>query len=148
MLLIVEDDEHKSTQIIELMKQLNLDLESKVIDNVRDAVVYLKSITPLKLILDMSLPSHKAQSGQGIPLPMPNGGMEILFELKKRNLLPLPILILTQYPEIEIEGDPIPVNDSPKIIAEEYGFTQLQACHYEQLPNANWKGITINFLRN
>lgn len=147
MILIVEDDDHKLSQIIEILHELSInDIDRICVDNVKDAVRYLVSSIPEKILLDMSLPSHKAMPGQGTPVPMPTGGIEILFELKRKRLIHLPILILTQYPEIEIEGDPYPTNESADVFRSEYGFTNIQACYYEHYANANWINITNKFL--
>lgn len=148
MILIIEDDEHKSSQILEI---LEIELKDKndrlVIDNVKDAVRFLVNKIPLKIVLDMSLPSHKALPGQGTPVPMPTGGIEVLFELKKKGLTYLPILILTQYPEIEIEEEPIPVSESAKALKETYGFSDINACYYDHIHSSRWKTTTIDFLR-
>lgn len=86
MILIVEDDEYKSSQILEICDQVNISKENRItVDNVRDAVRFLLDCVPKMIVLDMSLPSHKALPGQGTPVPMPTGGIEILFELKKEN---------------------------------------------------------------
>lgn len=146
--MIVEDDDHKLSQIIEILDRLSIDELNRVyFDNVKDAVRFLVNVAPQKILLDMSLPSHKALSGEGTPLPMPTGGIEILFELKRKRLLDTQVLILTQYPEIEIEDEPYPTNESASIFQEEYGFTELQTCHYEHNPNAKWIKITEDFLR-
>lgn len=147
MILIVEDDEHKSSQILEIVKN-NSHYENnyKLVDNVRDAVRFLIKMIPQKIVLDMSLPSHKALPGQGNPVPLPTGGIELLFELKKRALLDLPILILTQYPEIEIEEEPIPVDESALAFQKEYGFTNLEAYYYDQIHDAEWKKSINSFL--
>lgn len=148
MILIIEDDEHKSSQIVEIFDVVSKDIDNKhIIDNVKDAVIFLVGNIPSKLILDMSLPSHKALPGQGTPVPMPTGGIEVLFELKKKGLTNMPILILTQYHEIEIENEPYPVEESAEALKEIYGFTNVQACYYEHLKNAKWIDITAEFLR-
>lgn len=147
MILIVEDDEHKSSQILEICDQVHIAKDRlKTVDNVRDAVRFLIDSIPELIVLDMSLPSHKALPGQGTPVPMPTGGIEILFELKKRKLTDLPVLILTQYHEIEIEGDSIPVNKSADALKDTYGFTAVQACYYEHFHGATWMIVTKRFL--
>ena len=149
MILIVEDDPHKLSQIVEVFNRVYQGTtEKKIVDNVRDAVRFLVESTPSKIVLDMSLPSHKALPGQGTPVPLPTGGIEVLFELKSKSLTNLPILILTQYPEIEIEEEPIPIDESAEALQEEYGFTQLQACYYDHIHSTKWKQITTEFLRN
>lgn len=149
MILIVEDDEHKSSQILEICDHMLIAKEMRTtVDNVRDAVRFLLECIPEKIVLDMSLPSHKALPGQGTPVPMPNGGIEILFELKKRKLTDLPVLILTQYHEIEIEGDSFPVDKSATALKDMFGFTSVQACYYEHIHGAKWMVVTKNFLDN
>lgn len=148
MILIVEDDEHKSSQIVQLIREeLENSVELSIVDNVMEAARFLASKAPKKIILDMSLPSHKALPGQGTPVPLNTGGIEVLFEIKKRGLAELPVLILTQYPEIEIEDEPVPVADSAKTLKAAYGFSQLEACFYDRDNTAKWKEMTREFLR-
>jgi CheY-like chemotaxis protein len=148
MILIVEDDAHKSSQIMEVFNSvLGNETEVTLVDNVMDAVRFLIDHIPEKIILDMSLPSHKALPGQGTPLPLPTGGIEVLFELKMKNLMDLPVLILTQYPEIEIEQDLIPVQESAATFKEEYGFMAIEACYYDHSNNEPWKKKTMEFLK-
>ncbi|PSU13770.1 hypothetical protein C9J03_04910 [Photobacterium gaetbulicola] len=148
MILIVEDDEHKSSQIVEILNNTDLiNQDMKIVDNVRDAVISLTQSIPSKIVLDMSLPSHKALPGQGTPVPLPTGGIEVLFELMQNGLTDLPILILTQYPEIEIEEEPIPVEESAEAFKYEYGFTKIEACYYDHIHSEKWKKVTTKFLR-
>jgi len=146
--LIVEDDEHKSSQIIDLINNESEVSDKTIVDNVSEAVLFLKKSIPDKIILDMSLPSHKALPGQGAPAPLPTGGIEVLFELKKRRLVNLPILILTQYHEIEIEGEPFPVELSAQAFKDEYGFQNIDACYYDSTDEKTWKTRTVFFLRS
>ncbi len=146
-ILIVEDDEHKSSQILELINMAGNPCNTLIVDNVLDAVRFLRESIPDKLILDMSLPSHKAFPGEGTPVPLPTGGIEILFELKKKKQMSLPILILTQYPEILIEGEPVPVDKSAGVFSDEYGFKNIEACYYDHVDRSFWKKSTISFLR-
>lgn len=147
-ILIVEDDEHKSSQIVDLINMESTEFELTIVDNVSSAVSFLKDIIPDKIILDMSLPSHKALPGQGAPAPLPTGGIEVLFELKKRKLEQMPILILTQYHEIEIEGEPYPVEYSAQAFKDEYGFRAIDACYYDNVDQMIWESRTIEFLRS
>lgn len=149
MILIVEDDDHKSSQILEICENVSIRFDEKiVVDNVKDAVRFLVHTVPQKIVLDMSLPSHKALPGQGTPVSLPTGGIEILFELKKMGLIHLPILILTQFPEIEIEDEPVPVEESAELIKHEYGFSKLTACYYDRHQRAKWEKATKDFLNN
>ena len=148
MILIVEDDDHKLSQILRVLNATSEEeIEKTIVDNVKDAVRILDRSIPEKIVLDMSLPSHKALPGQGTPVPLPTGGIEILFELKKKGLTDIPVLILTQYPEIEIEEEPIPVDESPDVLKNEYGFSHLDACYYDRENSAKWEEKTNIFLK-
>ena len=148
MILIVEDDDYKSSQILDVLDEVGAFDLIHVVDNVKEAVRFIKSSIPKKIILDMSLPSHKALPGQGTPTPLPTGGIEVLFQLKSMGLMNLPILILTQYPEIEIEGDSIPVEESAEVFDEIYGFGAISACYYNKEMPLIWKENTIRFMRD
>lgn len=148
MILIVEDDEHKSSQIVEVIQSENAQIGIKLVDNVHDAVSYLKGSISDKIILDMSLPSHKALKGQGAPAPLPTGGIEVLFELKKKRKISLPIFILTQYPEIEIEGEPYLISQSAQAFKDEYGFNNITACYYDSVDNNKWQMMLLDFMRS
>lgn len=149
MILIVEDDDHKSAQILKIFDGvLNEETPRKVIDNVMETVRFLVKFKPDKIILDMSLPSHRALPGQGTPTPLPMGGIEVLFELKRKRLTSIPILILTQHPEIEIEDEPILVEESADLLMQEYGFNDIDACYYDKKNSAGWEEATKKFLEN
>lgn len=149
MILIVEDDAHKLSEINEICLSIGIEhSERETFNNVKDVVRYLVKTIPKKIVLDMSLPSHMALPGQGTPVPMTTGGIEVLFELKMRGLMNLPILILTQYPEIEIEGDPYSIDESSNALSDIYGFQNMKVCYYESRKNAKWINVTTDFLRD
>ena len=145
-ILIIEDDSFKFSKIELLVREV-LD-EARIIrfDNVHDAVVYFKFNSPDKIILDMSLPSHAAKAGEGSPLSMPAGGIEIILELKSINKLDIPILILTQYPEIEIENEYYPIDESEDEIKNIYEASTLSVVLYDN-DSSDWKEEAAKFLR-
>ena len=57
------------------------------------------------------------------------------------------MLILTQYPEIEVESEPYPVEEAADVIRELYGFNNIAALHYDQLKPVEWKRTALDFLR-
>ncbi|MBA6354905.1 MULTISPECIES: response regulator [unclassified Colwellia] len=130
-ILIVEDDLFKFSEIELLVNKV---LDHSIInrcDNVYDAIKFLNSHTPDKLILDMSLPSHSARVGEGSPLSMPSGGIEIILELRYLKKFNIPIIILTQYPDIEIENEYYSIEESKIEIKELYGMNNLTVAYYE-----------------
>lgn len=136
-ILIVEDDSFKLKKINDYICSTFPNLNIKVKDNVRDAVIYLKNENPDKIILDMSLPSHSAKVGKGNPLSMPSGGIEVISELSFSNKVDIPLIILTQYPEIEVENEYYPIPEAGKFITEIYGIEKLHVSFYDD-SNDEW----------
>lgn len=134
-ILIVEDDSFKLKKINDYICSIFPNINILVKDNVRDAIIYLKNETPDKIILDMSLPSHSAKVGKGNPLSMPSGGIEVISELSFLNKGNIPLIILTQYPEIEVENEYYPIPEAGKFITEIYGIEKLHVSFYDDSNN-------------
>ena len=81
-ILIVEDDDFKYSKIVNLLTKTTPSASILHVDNVYGAVNHVRNGTPDKIILDMSLPSHPAIAGEGSPISMPAGGIEVILELK------------------------------------------------------------------
>jgi len=145
-ILIVEDDEHKSSRITALIQSDYPEIRFEITESVRDAVTHVNKKTPSKIILDMSLPSHMPGIGVGNPLSMPTGGIEVLFELRKLGFRNLPILILTQYPEIEIENEPYALDEASEAFLELYGMSNIAVSHYDNDLDDEWRSVTHQFL--
>ncbi|WP_413676282.1 response regulator [Pantoea dispersa] len=144
-ILIVEDDFFKYSKIIQIIKSTRCDIIIERCDNVHAAVKYVKSNNPDKIILDMSLPSHAAKIGEGSPIPMPAGGVEILLELTYRNKGNIPVLILTQYEEIEIEDDYYSIDKAGEELENLYGFSSVSVSLYDNDIN-DWHSNLKEFI--
>lgn len=130
-ILIVEDDSYKYSKIVALLHERFPDATLIHQDSVHGAVIYLREHTPDLLILDMSLPSHSLLAGQGSPVSMPAGGIEIIMELKILGKTHIPIIVVTQYPDVEIEDEYYSINESRSIITEFYGIGQISVIYYD-----------------
>jgi CheY-like chemotaxis protein len=127
-ILIVEDDKHKSSDIIEFIISQGIDKSSIYLtESIADTVTYLASTTPDKIVLDMSLPSHTA----GSSIPLPNGGIEVLLELRYKGIIDLPVLILTQYPQIEINKQFYALNQSAKKIMSAFSMKNILVSDFD-----------------
>jgi len=62
---------------------------------------------------------------------MPAGGVEILLELCYRNKEDIPVLILTQYEEIEIEDDYFSIDEAGKELENLYGLKNISVSLYD-----------------
>lgn len=145
-LLVVEDDTYKYSKIKTVVAK---SIEAPVLnrfDNVCDTVNYLEVDIPDKIVLDMSLPSHKARVREGSPLPLPSGGIEIIYELYDMEYFDVPIFILTQYHEIEIDRVFYSINDSRKKIMDLYEMKNLNVVYYDS-DSTCWETLLTDFLR-
>lgn len=104
-ILVVEDDQFKYSKIASILAERYPDATLNHVDNVSGSVLYLRDHTPDLIILDMALPSHPAIAGKGSPLSMPAGGIEVILELKYLKKTAIPVAVLTQYPDVEIENE-------------------------------------------
>ncbi len=142
---VVEDDSFKFSKIAQLISDVARDMIVIHHDNVSAAVNYIRNHTPDKIVLDMSLPSHPAVAGQGSPVSMSTGGMEVILELRSLGKFDIPIIILTQYPDVEVEYEYYSIVDSQKMISAIYGMKKLWVVHYDNESDA-WRSETKIFL--
>lgn len=144
-ILVIEDDAFKYSKIYSLIDELDSEKNITHCDNVFAAINYIRESTPDKIILDMALPSHPAIAGQGSPVSMYSGGIEILLEIRICKKGKIPIVILTQYPDIVVEYEYYSIEDSEKAIKELYGIDQLSVVHYDN-DSDEWEICTRRFL--
>ncbi|WP_186080647.1 response regulator [Burkholderia gladioli] len=137
-ILIVEDDSFKYSKVAELLREIFPDAELLHCDNVHGAINYVRSESPNLILLDMSLPSHPAVAGEGSPVSMPAGGIEIILELKILRKTDIQIIVLTQYPDVEIEYEYYSIFDSEQAIKNLYGIQAVSVVHYDNDSN-EWK---------
>jgi CheY-like chemotaxis protein len=145
-ILIVEDDSFKYSEIEKFLINNGIDqgnIYSTI--SVVDTVSYLNENTPDKIILDMSLPSHQTEQGEGSPIAMPSGGVEILMELYFLNKNDIPIIILTQFPQIQIDNDDYSIDEAAAVIKEKYKFTSLIVDSFDN-EEKQWQLSTKRFL--
>lgn len=143
-ILIVEDDKHKSSDIINFILSQGVDKSSiHLVESIADTVTYLSNTTPDKIVLDMSLPSHST----GSAIPLPNGGIEVLLELRYNGIVDLPILILTQYPQIEINNQLHPLNKSADKIMSAFSMKNILVSEFVSEDNDQEDKEWTNYLQ-
>ncbi|MCV0437435.1 MAG: response regulator [Hydrogenophaga sp.] len=136
-ILIVEDDSYKYSKVRAFLQDLIAQSEFIHKDSVHGAVLYLRSEKPDLVILDMSLPSHSLVAGQGSPVSMPAGGIEVIMELKLLGKTDIHIVVLTQYPNVEIEDEYYSIPQSQELIRELYGMERIEVIYYDN-ESADW----------
>jgi CheY-like chemotaxis protein len=143
--LIVEDDSYKYREIEAIVQGCSRSFQIEHTDNVYQTINYLKKNKPDRIILDMSLPSHPGRPGEGNPLPMPDGGIEVILELRSLGCSSIPIIVITQYPGIEIESSYYSIDAAKAKIGSLYGIENLFVAKHSS-EDSDWEVTLQEFL--
>jgi CheY-like chemotaxis protein len=140
--LIVEDDPFKMEGIRTHLKDIFGErIETSECQALNSAKALLASKHFDLAIVDMSIHSHEPEAGAGSPFPLSSGGLDVLFQIVYSGSN-TPCIILTQYPDIEIEGAPVPVDMAQREILEKFGIEVAGCVRYIENDN-EWKaGVT------
>ena len=101
--LLVEDDAFKQKELESVLLELMPGAQVRVGRSVRQALSFLDERAYDLIVLDMALPSHEVRPAAAQPMSQPSGGVELLLELSYEERAD-PVIIVTQYPEIEFDG--------------------------------------------
>lgn len=150
-ILVVEDDKHKSTEICNYLFTQGIHKDSvQLTESIADTIRYLKVSKPDRIVLDMSLPSHTTKLGEGSAIPLPNGGIEVLLELRYNGVTDLPVLILTQYPHIEVNHQLWPLDKASEKIMSAFSMRNISVCEFVSEDDTqeakSWKTYVLNLL--
>lgn len=131
-ILIVEDDEFKANDLAAELQGHN----TQIVHSVRDAVVRVLERDYELLILDMALPTFTANSSSSSGTAQPQGGIEVLRAIKSKRRA-TNVIIVSQYPDIEIDGIFISLRDAPNVLSERYDINVSHAIVYD-FQNRDW----------
>lgn len=107
-ILLVEDDPFKQELIEAILDELAPGTEIILARSVQQAVEQIQADVYELIVLDMALPSHESRAGGAQPISQLSGGIEVLLELGYDERAD-PVVIFTQYPEIEFDGRLFPI---------------------------------------
>lgn len=138
--LIVEDDPYKLNGVQTYLNSVFVGtLDISVCQALASATALLTSQKFDLAIIDMSIHSHEPEAGSGSPFPLSTGGLDVLFEIvHSENGTKTPCIILTQYPDIEIESLPIPVEQAKKEILDKFDIDVAGCVRYLE-DDSQWK---------
>lgn len=136
--LVVEDDKFKLDSIRQyLCDTLRKKVEITECHALSTATSKLAADHFDIVIIDMSIHSHEPEAGAGSPVPLPSGGLDVLFEID--HLCHGSVcIILTQYPDIEIEGLPVPIELAAAEIELKFGIKVAGCVQYFE-NKTQWK---------
>lgn len=129
-LLIVEDDEYKATDLI---KTVNVGIGVNDIQRAASVTSALRAINGSHfdlVILDMSLPTFDISGPGGGGSPQSQGGVEVL-RLASRLDNRSPFVVITQYPDIEVDGHEVALGNAAQVLSQKFGVPVLGCLLYE-----------------
>ncbi|WP_057462200.1 response regulator [Pseudovibrio sp. POLY-S9] len=144
--LIVEDDAFKAESIRLIVEHDLAPVFLVEATSVHSAINAIHEGEFDLILLDMSLPSHEAAPGVGTAASMPSGGMSVLMELDYLGRTD-PIVILTQYREIEIDSELVQLSRSADQIKSSYGVSLKGVVLYKH-GDRLWKNKLREYLRD
>lgn len=143
--LVVEDDTFKMEGICKHLKEVLGDRIEIITCQALSSATTLLSEKKFDLaILDMSIHSHELEAGAGSPFSLSSGGLDVLFEITYSGSA-TPCIIVTQYPDIEIEGIPVTVEAAQQEILEKFDIRVAGCVRYVENDN-RWKREVTSIL--
>jgi CheY-like chemotaxis protein len=143
-ILLVEDDEFKATDIAKVVSDSLPTATVLRAMSVTSALRLINGDSFSLIILDMSLPTFELSGPGGGGSPQGQGGLEIL-RLAKRLGNMSPFIILTQYPDIEIDGRETELPVASKALRGRFGI-DVKACLLYEFDGNAWRAPLRNLL--
>ncbi|WP_186442296.1 response regulator [Methylorubrum populi] len=137
--LVIEDEQHKVSDLTEQLAKLGAAADDVVIvGGVREAVLVASESNFNLIVLDMALPTFagRGADGSGGGTAQAIGGLEVLRMLKTLGKR-VSIIIVTQYPEIIVDGRKVKLNQAGRVLSSKYEQNVLGAVLYSY-STAGW----------
>ena len=147
--LIVEDEDFKAADVRRVLADIIPNQRETKASSVTSAMRLLMAELFDILILDMSLPTFDLSGPGGGGSPQGQGGIEIL-RLTKRLAARPSIIVVSQYPDIEVDGRAIPLAQAARVLSDKFGVSVLKCVAYEYASDswrADFREAVLTFLR-
>lgn len=139
-ILLIEDEVHKREELTAHLNDFLSEPKSiDVVDSVREAVFATTENDYDLIILDMALPTFTTSEEEGFDdggLDQALGGVEILRTLQALGKSAR-IIIVTQYPDISVNGKRVKLRAAPLALSKKYGQEILGAVLYKYKSDLN-----------
>jgi CheY-like chemotaxis protein len=136
-ILLVEDDEFKATDIAKVLAESLPDATVQRAMSVTSALRAIDSERFSLVILDMSLPTFELTGPGGGGSPQGQGGIEVLRLARRLGNLS-PFIIVTQYPDIEIDGRDVPLSEASMALQNRFGL-EVKICLLYEFDHDAWR---------
>jgi CheY-like chemotaxis protein len=144
-ILIIEDDDYKSSDICRLIEEHVEECEVVKAASVTSAMRAVSASRFDLVILDMSLPTFDLTGPGGGGSPQSQGGVEVL-RLMRRQKSDTPVVVITQYPDIEFDGYEVPLAYAADRLSDRFELS-VKACVAYEFDRGTWRGELIEALR-
>lgn len=134
--LLVEDDDFKKDRLLEVIHKFTSDVD--IATSVHSAIQFVNSNVYNLVVLDMALPSHGAQPGGGPTSSMLSGGVEVIAQISYV-AAECSVVIVTQYPEIELDGRMLSHRKAVQKLRTEFGIDITDVIKYAH-ETSDWAG--------
>lgn len=136
-ILIIEDDDFKSRSLRDFIHDKISSAKTKDSTSLVEAITEINRKEYDLVLVDMAIPSHPTNRGEGAPMSLLTGGLDILLEIQALDRND-PCIIITQYHEIEISGELYPLDDASKAIKDMLECDVLGCIEYSE-DHSEWK---------
>jgi CheY-like chemotaxis protein len=127
--LLVEDDEFKAADIEKVLSEALPVADVQRAMSVTSALRAMTGNRYALVVLDMSLPTFELSGPGGGGSPQGQGGLEVL-RLARRLENSSPFVIVTQYPDIDLDGQNIPLPSASRALRR-FGVDVKKCILYE-----------------
>jgi CheY-like chemotaxis protein len=143
-ILLIEDDEFKASDIAKVIADSMPHATVRRATSVTSALKAITEVTFSLIVLDMSLPTFELSGPGGGGSPQGQGGLEVL-RLSQRLKNEAPFLIVTQYPDIEIDGRDIPLSAASRALRRRFEVN-VKGCVLYEFDGNSWRAPLRDFL--
>lgn len=142
--LIVEDDVHKLDSLTVFIGTHLSNSEITLAKSLQEAINIINQKSFDLVLVDMAIPSHPIVQGEGSPISLLNGGLEVILELSSLERSD-DCIVITQFHEIEICSNNYAIKSAKKNINELLEFDVLDCILYDESENL-WQSQLLKSL--
>ena len=125
--LLVEDDVYKSDDIKKTFFNQHI---VHIARSVKDAVCSVEEKQYDLIVLDMALPTFRKQVKSAGGTTQASGGVEVIRAIQRAQIKST-VVIVSQYPDLEIDGKYLPLEKSSAFLLKRYGVNVVGAVRYD-----------------
>ena len=125
--LLVEDDVYKSDDIKKTFFNQHI---VHIARSVKEAVCSVEDGKYDLIVLDMALPTFRKQVKSAGGTTQASGGVEVIRSIQRTRIAST-VVIVSQYPDLEIDGKYLPLEKSADFLLKRYRVNVVGAIRYD-----------------